>query len=89
MLVNDGIHLFKYWFSVSRDEQLRRFRSRKGDLLKSWKLSPIDLQFLDKWDNYTDAKEGIFSTRTPQTRLGRLLSPTTQNALASTVCEIF
>ena len=60
MLVNDGIHLFKYWFSVSREEQLRRFRSRKGDLLKSWKLSPIDLQSLDKWDEYTDAKEAMF-----------------------------
>ena len=60
MLVNDGIHLFKYWFSVSREEQLRRFQSRKGDLLKQWKLSPIDLQSLDKWDEYTDAKEAMF-----------------------------
>jgi polyphosphate kinase 2 len=60
MLVNDGILLFKYWFSVSREEQLRRFRSRKGDMLKSWKLSPIDLQSLDKWDDYTDAKEAMF-----------------------------
>jgi polyphosphate kinase 2 (PPK2 family) len=60
MLVNDGIHLFKYWFSVSREEQLRRFRSRKGDLLKQWKLSPIDLQSLDKWGEYTDAKEAMF-----------------------------
>jgi polyphosphate kinase len=60
MLVNDGVHLFKYWFSVSREEQLRRFRSRKGDPLKQWKLSPIDLQSLDKWDEYTDAKEAMF-----------------------------
>ena len=60
MLVNDGIHLFKYWFSVSREEQLRRFRSRQKDPLKQWKLSPIDLQSLDKWDEYTEAKEAMF-----------------------------
>jgi polyphosphate kinase 2 len=60
MLVNDGIHLFKYWFSVSRKEQLRRFRSRQKDLLKHWKLSAIDLQSLDKWDEYTEAKEAMF-----------------------------
>jgi polyphosphate kinase 2 len=60
MLVNDGIHLFKYWFSVSRKEQLRRFHSRQKDPLKQWKLSPIDLQSLDKWQEYTDAKEAMF-----------------------------
>ena len=60
MLVNDGIHLFKYWFSVSREEQLRRFRARERDLLKQWKLSPIDLESLDKWDEYTEAKEAMF-----------------------------
>jgi polyphosphate kinase 2 len=60
MLVNDGVHLFKYWFSVSRKEQLRRFRAREGDLLRQWKLSPIDLQSLDKWAEYTEAKEAMF-----------------------------
>jgi polyphosphate kinase 2 len=60
MLVNDGIHLFKFWFSVSREEQLRRFHSRQKDPLKHWKLSPIDLQSLDKWQEYTDAKEAMF-----------------------------
>jgi polyphosphate kinase 2 len=60
MLVNDGIHLFKYWFSVSREEQLKRFRSRERDLLKQWKLSAIDLESLDKWDEYTEAKEAMF-----------------------------
>ena len=60
MFVNDGVHLFKYWFSVSREEQLRRFRSRKDDPLKQWKLSPIDLQSLDKWGEYTEAKEAMF-----------------------------
>jgi len=60
MLVNDGILLFKYWFSVSREEQLRRFQSRKNDPLKQWKLSPVDLASLDKWDEYTAAKEAMF-----------------------------
>lgn len=60
MLVRNGIHVFKYWFSVSREEQLRRFVSRRDDPLKHWKLSPIDIQSLDKWDDYTQAKEAMF-----------------------------
>jgi polyphosphate kinase 2 len=60
MLVNDGIHLFKYWFSVSHEEQVRRFKSRKKDPLKQWKLSPIDIESLDKWTDYTEAKEAMF-----------------------------
>lgn len=60
MLVNSGTILFKYWFSVTRQEQLRRFHSRKHDPLKQWKLSPIDVQSLDKWDDYTEARESMF-----------------------------
>lgn len=60
MLVRNGIHLFKFWFSVSREEQLRRFVSRRDDPLKHWKLSPIDIQSLDRWDDYTQAKEAMF-----------------------------
>ena len=60
MLVNSEIHLFKYWFSVSREEQARRFQSRKKDPLKQWKLSPIDMQSPAKWDDYTEAKKGMF-----------------------------
>ena len=60
MLVRSGIRLYKYWFSVSRDEQMRRFNSRRSDPLKHWKLSPIDVQSLDKWDAYTEAKEAMF-----------------------------
>ncbi len=60
MLVNSGIRLFKLWFSVSRDEQIRRFRERRKDPLKQWKLSPIDLASLDKWEEYTRAKEEMF-----------------------------
>jgi len=60
MLVRSGIRLFKYWFSVTREEQRRRFDSREQDALKQWKLSPIDRQSLGKWDAYTAAKEAMF-----------------------------
>lgn len=59
-LVRSGIHLIKFWFSVSREEQRRRFKERKVHPLKQWKLSPIDLASLDKWDDYTGAKEAMF-----------------------------
>ncbi|WP_326663933.1 polyphosphate kinase 2 [Streptomyces sp. NBC_00385] len=57
MLARDGIHLVKFWFSVSRDEQRKRFMSRQTDPVRQWKLSPVDLASLDKWDAYTEAKE--------------------------------
>ncbi|MBT5665185.1 MAG: polyphosphate kinase 2 [Rhodospirillaceae bacterium] len=60
MLVRSGIQIFKFWFSVSREEQLRRFQSRGSDPLKSWKLSPVDLESLDLWDDYSEAKESMF-----------------------------
>ena len=59
-LVRAGVHLFKFWFSVSRAEQRRRFKERKAHPLKQWKLSPIDMASLDKWDVYTRAKEAMF-----------------------------
>ncbi len=59
MMVRSGIRLYKYWFSVTRDEQRRRFKSRENDPLKRWKLSPIDKASLDKWDDYTEAKEAM------------------------------
>jgi polyphosphate kinase 2 len=61
MLARDGIVLVKFWFSVTRAEQLRRFVSRQHDPVKQWKLSPIDLASLDKWDEYTEAREAMFS----------------------------
>jgi len=59
-LARSGIHLIKFWFSVSREEQRRRFKERRIHPLKQWKLSPIDLASLDKWDEYTVAKESMF-----------------------------
>ena len=65
-LVRSGIHLFKFWFSVSRKEQRRRFKEREADPLKQWKLSPIDKASLGRWDDYTRAKEASFlHTDTP------------------------
>ena len=59
-LVRSGVHIIKFWFSVSREEQRRRFKEREAHPLKQWKLSPIDLASLDKWDDYTKAKEAMF-----------------------------
>lgn len=60
MMVRSGIILFKYWFSVTQDEQLRRFGSRETEALKKWKISSIDRQSLKKWEDYTEAKEAMF-----------------------------
>lgn len=59
-LIRSGTHLVKFWFSVSRKEQRRRFQEREVHPLKQWKLSPIDRASLDKWDEYTQAKETMF-----------------------------
>lgn len=65
-LVDSGIHLVKFWFSVSRAEQRTRFTIRLIDPLRQWKLSPIDLAALERWDDYTQAKEVMFErTDTP------------------------
>ncbi len=60
MLVNSGVLLFKYWFSVTQEEQQKRFKDRAEDPLKQWKLSPIDTASLDKWDAYTEARDEMF-----------------------------
>jgi polyphosphate kinase 2 len=60
MMVRSGIRLFKYWFSVTKGEQHNRFNRRKNHPLKQWKLSPIYRASLDKWDEYTEAKEAMF-----------------------------
>jgi polyphosphate kinase 2 len=60
-LVADGIAVIKLWFSITRTEQLSRFVNRQDDPVKRWKLSPVDLASLDKWDEYTRAKEAMFA----------------------------
>ena len=60
MIVRSGIHLTKFWFSVAQTEQLTRFIIRRIDPVRRWKLSPMDIESLDKWDDYTEAKEAMF-----------------------------
>jgi polyphosphate kinase 2 len=61
MLIEDGILLRKYWFSVSEEEQLRRFKSRRNDPLRQWKLSPMDLESLYKWEDYSRARDEMMA----------------------------
>jgi polyphosphate kinase 2 len=60
MLVHSGLSLTKFWFSVSQGEQRTRFIIRQVDPVRQWKLSPMDIESLDKWDGYTEAKEAMF-----------------------------
>ena len=60
MLVRSGVHLIKFWFSVSQAEQRTRFLVRQLDPVRQWKLSPMDIASLDKWEAYTEAKEAMF-----------------------------
>jgi polyphosphate kinase 2 len=60
MLVNDGIHLFKFWLKIGREMQMKRFHDRRHDPLKRWKLSPVDLAALEKYDDYTAARDSMF-----------------------------
>ena len=61
MLFEDGVTLVKFWFSISKGEQRRRFRQRIDDPLKRWKFSPVDMQAQSRWDDYTHYKEHMFS----------------------------
>ncbi|HTM84401.1 MAG TPA: polyphosphate kinase 2 [Mycobacterium sp.] len=61
LLIDDGILLRKYWFSVSQSEQLRRFRSRRKDPLRQWKLSPMDVQAVNHWDDYSRARDQMMA----------------------------
>jgi len=60
MLVDDGIILIKYWFSVSDKEQQKRFKSRLKDPMRQWKLSPTDLESITRWEDYSRAKDAMF-----------------------------
>jgi polyphosphate kinase 2 len=61
LLVDDGIHLLKYWFSVSDAEQQRRFAARLGDPMRTWKLSAMDLESIRRWEDYSRAKDEMFA----------------------------
>jgi polyphosphate kinase len=61
MLIEDGILLRKYWFSVSENEQLRRFKARRNDPVRQWKLSPMDVESLTRWDDYSRARDEMMA----------------------------
>ncbi|MEO5807383.1 polyphosphate kinase 2 [Devosia sp.] len=58
-ITNDGIHLFKFWLSIGREMQFKRFHDRRHDVLKQWKLSPVDMKALEKWDEYSVARDAM------------------------------
>jgi polyphosphate kinase 2 (PPK2 family) len=60
MLIDDGVHLFKFWLTIGREMQLKRFHDRRHDPLKIWKLSPIDLEALKRFDDYSRARNRMF-----------------------------
>ena len=60
MIISSGTQLIKYWFSVSAEEQMKRFKSRAEDPTKGWKLSPMDLESVNRWDDYSKAKDNMF-----------------------------
>jgi polyphosphate kinase 2 len=62
MLVDDGIHLFKFWLSIGREMQMKRFHDRRHDPLKRWKLSPVDLKAIEKFDDYSAARTRMLKT---------------------------
>ena len=66
MVISSGTQLIKYWFSVSAEEQMKRFKARVADPTKGWKLSPMDLESVNRWDDYSKAKDNMFEhTDTP------------------------
>ena len=60
LLIDDGIRLFKYWFSISHKEQQARFEARRRNPLKTWKLSPVDIAAAEKWNEYSEARDKMF-----------------------------
>ncbi len=81
MLVDDGIFLIKYWFSVSDEEQEKRFQARIKDPLKQWKLSPMDLEARSRWVEYSKAKDEMFvHTDIPEARWNVVESDIKRNA---------
>jgi len=66
LLIEDGIILIKYWFSVSDDEQQARFASRVSDPMRRWKLSPTDLESILRWEDYSRAKDAMFAATDTQ-----------------------
>ncbi len=89
LLTEDGILLRKYWFSVSDEEQQRRFESRKDDPMRSWKLSPMDLESITRWEDYSRAKDTMFvHTDIPEARWHVVESDDKRRARINTIAHL-
>ena len=89
MLVDDGVHLIKYWFSVSDEEQEKRFQARIKDPLKQWKLSPMDLEARSRWVEYSKAKDEMFvHTDIPEARWNVVESDIKRNARINCISHL-
>jgi polyphosphate kinase 2 len=89
LLTEDGILLRKYWFSVSDEEQQRRFESRKDDPMRSWKLSPMDLESITRWEDYSRAKDTMLvHTDIPEARWHVVESDDKRRARINTIAHL-
>jgi polyphosphate kinase 2 len=89
LLTEDGILLRKYWFSVSDEEQQRRFESRKDDPMRSWKLSSMDLESITRWEDYSRAKDTMFvHTDIPEARWHVVESDDKRRARINTIAHL-
>lgn len=89
MLVDDGIRILKYWFSVSAEEQEARFRSRSSDPMRRWKLSPIDVESINRWEEYSQAKDAMFAaTDTPWARWRTVESEDKKRSRINVIADI-
>ena len=76
MLISSGIQLIKYWFSVSAEEQINRFQGRIDDPTKGWKLSPMDLESVNRWNEYSEAKDNMLEHTDTELSLIHISEPT-------------
>ena len=88
MLYEDGVTIIKFWFSISKDEQARRFEARRQNPLKQWKLSPVDEKAQELWDAYTHSKEEISVKHTPRTVHGSSSRQTISRRHVSKACAM-
>ena len=89
MLVNDGIHLFKFWLSIGREMQMKRFHDRRHDPLKRWKLSTTDLYSRSHWVDYSRAKDEMFiHTDIPEARWHVVPSDHKRNARINCISHL-
>ena len=89
MLIDDGIYLRKYWFSVSDEVQYERFQKRLSDPLRQWKLSPMDLESITRWEDYSRAKDDMMvHTDTPTAPWFHVMSDSKKQARLNMIAHL-